>query len=378
MLQSASSSSAKITGQAVYGLDVRVPGMKFAVVARPPALGSSVASFDAAKALAVPGVEQVVQVPAGVAVIAANTWAALRGRDALTVQWTPGTHPQLSTAGITETLAAALRPSKTAGAAPAIAKAQGKAEATLARSKRRVVATYEAPYLAHATMEPLNCTVHLSDGKCKVWTGTQGPTRAQSTVAEALGLAPENVEIITTFLGGGFGRRSQADFVKEAAQVAKHVAAPVQLVWTREDDLRAGFYRPAAMATIEAALDARGFPSAWVHRIASPSILEQMNGLVDGVDQSSVEGVVNLPYSAPPNGWHGKPANQEFPLLVTWANPKLPLSTWFWRSVVSSLAGTPSRSAAAAINMARAAAPAFFMGSQPWRMLDEPPVPCRP
>lgn len=309
----------KITGKAVYGLDVRLPGMKFAVIARPPALGSAVARFDAQKALAVPGVEKVLQVPSGVAVVAQNTWAALRGRDALTIEWTAGSHPALTTAGVTEALAAGLGQD----AKPATAKDEGKATAALTKAKKRVTATYEAPYLAHATMEPLNCTVHLEGGRCKVWTGTQGPTRAQKAAAEAAGLAPEAVEIHTTFLGGGFGRRSQVDFITEAVQVAKEAKVPVQLVYTREDDTRAGFYRPAAMAKMEVGLDAKGDPIAWVHHISSPSILDKLGGLVNGIDQSSVEGVVNLPYAVPAQ-------------LVTWANPSLPLSTWFWRSVGSS------------------------------------------
>ncbi len=310
---------AKITGAAVYGLDVRLPGMKFAVIARPPALGSAVARFDAQKALAVPGVEQVLQVPSGVAVVAQNTWAALRGRDALTIEWTAGSHPALSSASITEALAAGL----TKDAKPATAKEEGKATAALAKAQKRVAATYEVPYLAHATMEPLNCTVQLESGRCKVWTGTQAPTRAQKTAADAAGLTPEQVEIHTTFLGGGFGRRSQVDFITEAVHVAKEAKVPVQLVYTREDDNRAGFYRPAAMASMEVGLDAKGAPVAWVHRISSPSILEKLGGLVDGIDQSSVEGVANLPYAVPAK-------------LVTWANPSLPLSTWFWRSVGSS------------------------------------------
>lgn len=311
---------AKVTGTAVYGLDVRLPGMKFAVMARPPTLGGQVSSFDGARALVVPGVEKVVQVAGGVAVIASNTWAAIEGRKALSVQWKAGPDAALDSAGLSAALASALAPG---APAPVVAKQEGKPEAALAAAKRKVSATYEAPYLAHATMEPLNCTVHVDGDRCEVWTGTQGPTRAQATVCEVLNIPPENVEIHTVFLGGGFGRRSQNDFIREAVQVAREVAAPVQLMWTRDDDLRAGFYRPAALAQIEAGLDAQGLPTAWVHRISSPSILDKLNGLVKGVDQSSVEGVVNLPYTVP---------NQ----LVTWANPKLPLSTWFWRSVGSS------------------------------------------
>ncbi len=321
----------KVTGGAVFGLDVRLPGMRYAMVARPPTIGGAIKSFDEKPALAVPGVVKVVQIPSGVAVIADNTWAAEQGRAALVVEWTPGPHADLSTASVSRTLGAALEPKaevvshEAKGEAPAAGrKTDAKSvAAALARAKKRVTATYEAPYLAHVTMEPLNCTVHVAGGGCKVWVGTQGPTGAQKAAAEALGVAPEKVEVTTTFLGGGFGRRSQSEFIGEAVQVAKHVDYPVQVVWTRQDDTRAGYYRPAALATIEAGLDAEGLPTAWQQRISSPSILEKMGGLRDGVDGTSVEGVVDLPYALPA-------------LRVTYANPKLPISTWFWRSVGSS------------------------------------------
>jgi isoquinoline 1-oxidoreductase beta subunit len=311
----------KATGAAIFGLDVRVPGQRYAVVARPPTLGGGVKSFDDKQALAVPGVLRVVQVPFGLAVIATNTWAAQKGREALVVEWTPGPHAELSSAGISATLAAALGP--TSKVESREAHHAGKAAAELAKAKKKVSAAYEVPYLAHATMEPLNCTVHVTGDGCKLWVGTQGPTGAQKAAAEALGIAPEKVEVTTTFLGGGFGRRSQAAFIAEAVAVAKQVGEPVQVVWTRQDDMRAGYYRPASLAMIEAGLDAEGWPTAWVQRIASPSILEKMGRMPNGIDDTAVEGVVDLPY-------------QLAALRVTYANPSLPLSTWFWRSVGSS------------------------------------------
>lgn len=313
---------AKVTGAATYGLDVRLPDLRFAVVARPPMLDGKVRSFDDKAALAVPGVERVVQVPFGLAVIATNTWAAQRGRDALVVDWEAGPHAALSTAGISEALAAALRARKPT-VPSTVAKQEGGAEALLAKAKQRVSAAYEVPYLAHATMEPLNCTVHVTGGGCKIWTGTQGPTGAQKAAAEVLGIAPEKVEVTTAFLGGGFGRRSQSAFIGEAVHIAKQLDHPVQVVWTRQDDMRAGYYRPASLALIEAGLDGDGWPTAWVQRIASPSILEKMGRLENGIDDTSVEGVVDLPYALDA-------------LRVTYANPSLPLSTWFWRSVGSS------------------------------------------
>lgn len=311
----------KVTGAAMFGLDVRVPGQRYAMIARPPTLGGSVKSFDDKPALAVPGVLRVVQVPFGLAVIASNTWAAQKGREALRVEWTPGPHAALSSESISATLAAALAPRSKVESKEA--HNAGKAAAELAKAKKKVSAAYEVPYLAHAAMEPLNCTVHVTDGGCKLWVGTQGPTGAQKAAAEALGIAPERVEVTTAFLGGGFGRRSQSEFIAEAVAVAKQVGEPVQVVWTRQDDMRAGYYRPASLAMIEAGLDAEGWPTAWVQRISSPSILEKMGRMQNGVDDTAIEGVVNLPYELAA-------------LRVTYANPSLPLSTWFWRSVGSS------------------------------------------
>lgn len=313
---------AKVTGAATFGLDVRLPNLRFAVVARPPTLGGALRSFDDERALAVPGVLRVLRVPFGLAVIATNTWAAQRGREALSVEWEAGPHAELSSASISETLAAALR-AQSPSVPSRIAKDQGRAEALLAKAAKRVRATYEAPYLAHATMEPLNCTAHVTGDGCQIWTGTQRPTEAQKLAAEVLGIAPEKVSVTTTFLGGGFGRRSQSAFVGEAVQIAKQLEDPVQVVWTRQDDMRSGYYRPASLAVIEAGLDEDGWPTAWIHRIASPSIREPMGGLKDGIDDTSVEGVVSLPYALAG-------------LRVTYANPRLPISTWFWRSVGSS------------------------------------------
>ena len=307
---------AKATGAAVYGLDVRLPGMRYAQVAHPPTIGGTVKSFDAARALAVPGVRQVFAIPTGVAVVADHTWAAAKGREALAVEWEPGPNLELSSATVSAMLAAAAPKGR-------VAKQAGDAKKALARAATRVSAAYEVPYLAHAPMEPLNATVHLHDGVCEIWTGTQSPTMAQKVAADVLGIAVEKVSVTTTFLGGGYGRRSQTDYVGEAVHVAKEVGAPVKLVWTREDDTRSGMYRPAALSQLEGGLDADGWPVAWVQRIASPSILEAFGPLDDGIDGTSVEGVTNLPYAIPN-------------LLVTYANPKLPVSVWFWRSVGSS------------------------------------------
>jgi isoquinoline 1-oxidoreductase subunit beta len=283
----------KITGRAQFGLDVRLPDMLTAVVAHPPTFGGKVKSFDAKDAKAVPGVRAVLEIPSGVAVVGDHFWAAKRGRDALKVDWDLGPHADLDTvkqrASYRETV-------KTAGAE---AKAAGDAAGALAVPT--VVAEYAVPYLAHAAMEPLNCTVRRSADGCEVWTGTQFQSVDQQRVAGILGLKPEQVKIHTTFLGGGFGRRANlaSDFVVEATHVAKGLDQPVKLVWTRDDDIRGGYYRPAAVHRAEAALDGEGLPTAWRHRMVVQSIMagSPFAGMIQkGIDPTSVEGVSDSPY----------------------------------------------------------------------------------
>jgi isoquinoline 1-oxidoreductase beta subunit len=306
----------KITGAATYGLDVRLPGMLFAVVARPPVVGGKLVKFDGAAARAIPGVKDVLQIPTGVAVVATSTWAALKGREALAVTWDDGAHAALTSEQISKTL-------RDLAPGGVTVKQQGDAPDAVKRARTKLTAAYEVPYLAHAPMEPLNATCDVEDGRCTLWVGTQTPSGCQKTAAEILAIPPEQVTVHSTFLGGGFGRRSQTDYVAEAVHVARSMKGPVQLVWTREDDTRGGFYRPAALSLCEGALDADGWPTAWVQRIAAPSILERFGPLEGGIDATAVEGVENLPYALP----H---------LLVTYARPDLPISTWFWRSVGSS------------------------------------------
>ncbi len=306
----------KITGAATYGLDVRLPGMLFAVVARPPVVGGKLVKFDGTAARAIPGVKDVLQIPTGVAVVATSTWAALKGREALSVTWDDGAHAALTSEQISKTL-------RDLAPGGVTVKQQGDAPDAVKRARTKLAAAYEVPYLAHVTMEPLNATCDVEDGRCTLWVGTQTPSGCQKTAAEILAIPPEQVTVHSTFLGGGFGRRSQTDYVAEAVHVARSMKGPVQLVWTREDDTRGGFYRPAALSLCEGALDADGWPTAWVQRIAAPSILERFGPLEGGVDATAVEGVENLPYALP----H---------LLVTYARPDLPISTWFWRSVGSS------------------------------------------
>jgi len=231
---------AKVNGSAVFGLDVRVPDMLYAVVARCPTFGGKHAHFDATKAKAVPGVKDVFEIPAigsdmftagGVAVVANSTWAAMKGRDALEIKWDNGPSAVESTATLHTSLhAGAGKPGKRV-------RNDGDVEAVLPNAVKRVEATYEFPFLAHATMEPMNITVHARSGEAEVWAPTQSPDWVQRTVAKVLDLKPEKVTVHTTLMGGGFGRRYMADYPAEGAQIAKKVGKPVQLVWSREDDM---------------------------------------------------------------------------------------------------------------------------------------------
>ncbi len=286
----------KITGKAQFGIDVQVPGMRTALIARSPVFGGKVKSYDGAKAKAVPGVEQVVQVPSGVAVVASNFWSAKVGRDALQIDWDLGSGAEL---GSEKLLASYRAQARTAGV---VAAEKGDAEAALAAAPKRIEAEYDVPYLAHAPMEPLNCTVRLEGGRCEIWTGTQFQTMEQGAAAQIAGVPPQNVTIHTPFLGGGFGRRAnpRADFVSEAVHVAKAAGVPVKVIWTREDDIRGGYYRPMFLHRIEVGVDEKGMPRAWKHAIVGQSILagtpfEQMM-VKNGVDGASVEGVVDSPY----------------------------------------------------------------------------------
>jgi len=292
----------KIDGSAVFGFDVRFDGLLTAVVERSPVFGGKVKSFDDAAARAVPGVRKVVQVPSGVAVVADHFWAAQQGREALKVQWDLGPGASLDSGAM---LAEFRRLAGTAGRSAA---STGDVPAVLANSKRRVTADYVVPYLAHAPMEPLNCTVRISTDRCEIWTGTQFQTLDQMSAARITGLKPEQVELHTTFLGGGFGRRAtpSSDWVSEAVHVAKAAGAPVKTVWTREDDVRGGYYRPMFLHRVAVALGDDGMPTAWDHTLVGQSVLAGTPFAAEipanGVDPASVEGTADSPYlKAVPN-----------------------------------------------------------------------------
>ncbi|WP_207265248.1 xanthine dehydrogenase family protein molybdopterin-binding subunit [Pseudomonas sp. GW101-3H06] len=286
----------KITGRARFGMDVQFEGLMTAMVARSPVFGGSVKSFEGAEALAIPGVHKVVQVPTGVAVIADHYWAAKLGRDALHVEWDLGPNAGLDSQKLLEDF-------RKLAATPGLAASQaGDTKAALAKAAKTLDVEYSVPYLAHAPMEPLNCTVKITQDKCEIWTGTQFQTLDQMIAGKITGLKPEQVEIHTEFLGGGFGRRANptSDFVAEAVQVAKAAGAPVKTVWAREDDIRGGYYRSAFLHQARVGLGADGLPMAWKHVLVGQSIMAgtslEAAMVKNGIDKTSVEGVADSPY----------------------------------------------------------------------------------
>jgi isoquinoline 1-oxidoreductase beta subunit len=288
----------KLNGKAMFGLDLQRKDLHTALILRPPVFGAKVASFNADKVKAVSGVTHVVELANGVAVVGKSFWAAKQGRDALEVQWTPGRNAEMSTDGLrkqfTDLAKTPGKPAKKAGDAAAVKSAA-----------RTLVAEYEVPFLAHAAMEPLNCTVEMQGEGAEIWVGSQSQGGDHLAAAKALGLDPSKVKLNTLLAGGGFGRRGNpaSDPVIEACELAKQVKVPVKVVWTREDDIKGGYYRPMYVHRVEAGLDGSGKPVAWNHTIVGPSILadtpfEPMM-VKDGIDPTSVEGVVDMPYEIP-------------------------------------------------------------------------------
>jgi isoquinoline 1-oxidoreductase subunit beta len=300
----------KTTGRAMFGIDVRVPNMLYAAAARCPVFGGKVASFDAAKAKSMPGVKHVVQIPSGVAVVADNTWNAIQARNALVIQWDEGAHAGVSSAGIRkEWVELANQPG-------AVARQDGDAAGALAGAAKKIDAVYEAPYLAHAPMEPLNCTADVRVDSCEVWASTQGQSSALQEAVRVTGLRPDQVKINTKYMGGGFGRRARADYIGEAVAASKAVGAPVQLTWAREDDMQQDWYRPASYTRFAGGLDADGWPVAMTSRIICPPF----GGVRNGVSGTATEGIVDTPYAIPN-------------VMVDYhaADPGIPVS--YWRSV---------------------------------------------
>ena len=306
----------KVTGKAIYGMDVQLPGMLIASIERCPVNGGKVKSFDATATRTVKGVKQVVQVTNGVAVVADNFWAAVKGRRALKVVWDEGALAQVSTPMINrEYEQAAKQPGQ-------VARNDGDADKVLAAAGKVHEAVYQVPFLEHACMEPMNATAQVTDGACTIWAPTQNPGGTQQTGARLTGVPVEKVVVNTTLLGGGFGRRGEQDFIIDAVEVAKAMkGTPVKTMWTREDDITHGFYRPATYNVFRAALDANGVPAAWTTRIVGPGILIQKGRLKAGeIDPAAVEAVRNMPYDVPN-------------LKIEWTNKDYGFPLGFWRSV---------------------------------------------
>ncbi|GAC1623388.1 MAG: xanthine dehydrogenase family protein molybdopterin-binding subunit [Candidatus Acidiferrum sp.] len=316
----------KTNGTAQFGLDVKLPGMLYAVVARPPVFGGIVKSIDSSEALKIPGVRVVEQIPSGVAIVADRFWAAKQAREKLRISWDDGANANLSTSQMLVEF------SKTSATPGTVAKKTGDPEAALAGAAKTITAEYDVPYLAHAMMEPLNCVVDLRSDSCELWTGTQFQTIDRLQAAKTAGLPPEKVKINTTLLGGGFGRRANpaSDFIIEAVNVAKVAKSPVKVVWTREDDLAGGWYRPMWHDRFVAGLDAKGNPVAWTHTIVGQSIMAgtlfEAYGIKDGIDSASVEGAADLLYGVPN-------------LQVDLHSPKIAVPVQWWRSVGHSHTG---------------------------------------
>jgi len=299
----------KVDGSAQFGIDLKVPGMLVASIERAPVLGGSIRSVNAEAAKALPGVRHVVELEAsswmgpkggwaagcaaGVAVVADTYWQAVIGRRALQIEWDEGDAGALGSESVRSQLAAL-------AAQPAVvAQTIGDAAAALASAAKRIEAVYEVPFVHHATMEPMNCTAHVRADGADIWAPTQNQEHAQKVAAQVTGLPVEQVRIHTMLSGGGFGRRLEPDFVSEAARVSKAVGAPVKVIWSREDDMRNGFYRPTSLNRFAAGLDAGGQLVAWTHRIAGTPLRLKFGPLEKGIDDSLIDGAVDLPYTIP-------------------------------------------------------------------------------
>ncbi len=308
---------AKVNGSAVFGIDARPPGVKIATLAQSPVFGGRVKSVDDKAAKAVKGVRQIVRLDDAVAVVADHMGAAKKGLAALVIEWDSGPHASLSTAEIASQLEQA-----TLKSGP-VAQNIGDVEKAMASAVTKIEATYQAPFLAHAAMEPMNCTVQVRPGACEVWVGIQALARAQAAAAKVTGLPREKVIVHNHLIGGGFGRRLESDGVARAVEIAKQIEGPVKVVWTREEDIQHDMYRPYWFDRFSAGLDAQGKPVAWTHRYAGSSVIARWlpPGFKDGLDPDSIEGAINLVYALP---------NMHVEYLRV-EPPGIP--TAFWRSV---------------------------------------------
>src|SRR5262249_14099068 len=303
--------------EAEYGIDVRLPGMKIATVAASPVVGGKLVSVDDSKAKAIKGVRQIVRLDDAVAVVADHMWAAKQGLAALDIRWDDGQHGKINTADVVEGLAAA---AQTPGV---VVRNEGDAPAVLAGATKKLESVYEVPFLAHAAMEPMNCTVRLSPDRCEIWTGTQVITRAQGGAASVTGLPLEKVIVHNHYLGGGFGRRLEVDNVPQAVRIAQQVKGPVKVIWTREEDIQHDVFRPYYYDRMSGWLDGSGQPAAWMHRIVGPSIIARYlpAAFKNGIDIDGVDSAEQLLYDIPA-------------IRVEYVRHEEPvLNTGFWRGV---------------------------------------------
>lgn len=307
----------KTNGTAKFGIDAQVPGMLVAVMARAPALGAKPKAVDEAKAKAVKGVQQVIRLDSGVAVLATGYWAAKKGRDALAIEWDLPAAAKINTAAVMAQLDEGARN------AAAVAREDGNVKDAAAAAARTVEARYDAPYLAHACMEPLNCTAWVKGDEVEIWAGTQSQGPSQGILGQVAQVTPAKVKVNTMLLGGGFGRRFAPDFTIDATLLSKISGKPVKLIYSREDDMAAQFYRPAAVTRFEAALDAKGMPTMLKAGVGSPSIMAASGFMKipeNGVDNFALEGIADHPYDIP---------NQR----IAYGRQEPGPQVWFWRSV---------------------------------------------
>ena len=305
----------KVDGSAKFAIDVSLPGILTAVLTRPPVPGGKALSFDDSRTRAVAGVKQVLQTPHGVAVLAQGYWAAKQGRDVLEIKWDDGPHAELSSDVVSRTLTDATTVEGKVG--------RDDGDFAAAKPARTLDVIYEAPYLAHACMEPMNCTAWVKPGSVEIWAGTQAPGPTKAIVAKVAGVAPDKVTVHTMYLGGGFGRRFAPDFTIDATTLSKLSGKPVKLIYSREDDMRAYYYRPASVTRFTAGLDAAGQPVSFRARVASPSIMEASGSMKlppSGIDKFALEGIADLPYDIPN-------------LRVEYSRQEPGVQVWFWRSV---------------------------------------------
>ena len=309
----------KVNGTARFGIDSFIPGMVYAAIARPPAYGADLASSNQAAAAAVPGVKAVVPIHNTLAVCADTIDSAWKGREALKANWGKAAHPEINNADLEKTFLDAL------ASTGITANKEGDVEGALASSVKKIDSIYVLPFLAHATMEPMNCTVNVRADGCDIWAPTQNQTGVLASAVAITGLKPEQINVHTTFLGGGFGRRFERDFVEEALLLSKSMGKPVKLVWTREEDIQNDFYRPMNASRIKGAIDKSGKVTAWSHTIVCPSIFARVfpQMMKNGIDNAAVENLADMEYGIPNR-------------LVQYVRLDTAVPVGFWRSVGSS------------------------------------------